>query len=243
MSSGIPDMGCNNLTWQQIVDAVGMRPLLFQPGNGYCYSNPGFMVIGEIIQQLTQIPCSDFMKTNVFNPLGMKDTIIHTPDNTPSNLATGYAFDSNTMNWFTPDPRPPLSSFNAGAIISTAVDLSTFLAALQQQLLLNSSTYDLMWSVINPVAPWGLGWEVFITDQYQIYQKDGGLPGFSTQISIYHGDKVAVAIASNENSEQYVDLAADIVAAVLNLPSVPNPSAPVSSCGVACPASTPSVLK
>jgi CubicO group peptidase (beta-lactamase class C family) len=230
MSSGIPDFGSNTLTWQQILDKVGKEPLLFPPGNGYCYSNPSFMVIGEIIQQLTEMPYPEFMEEEVFTPLGMND-------NKPSNLATGYEFDEKTMTWSTPSLRPPTSSFSAGAIISTAVDLSTFLAALQQELLLKPSTYDLMWSVINPVGEWGLGWQVSITDKYMIYRKDGDLPGFSSQISLYQGDKVYVAIASNEKVP-YVDLAAQIVAAVIGA-EVHNPPGPGDGCIPPTPAPSP----
>jgi CubicO group peptidase (beta-lactamase class C family) len=238
MSSGIPDFGSNTLTWQQILDKIGKEPLLFTPGTGYCYSNPSFMVIGEIIQQLTETPYAEFMNEEVFTPLGMNDTIIHTPDNTPSDLATGYEFDEKTMTWNTPSPRPPTSSFSAGAIISTAVDLSTFLAALQQELLLKPSTYDLMWSVINPVGEWGLGWQVSVTDQYMIYRKDGDLPGFGAQISLYQGDKVYVAIASNEEVP-YVELAAQIVAAVIGAEKVPNPPGPGDGCIPPTPTPSP----
>lgn len=242
MSSGIPDASSNTLRWQEILDMVGEDPLLFPPGTGYCYSNPSFMVIGEIIQQLTEMPYPEFMEEEVFIPLGMNDTIIHTRENTPIDLATGYKCDQSPSTCSTPDPRSPLSSFSAGAIISTAVDLITFLAALQQQLLLKPSTYDLMWSVINPVGEWGLGWQVSVSDKYMIYRKDGALPGFSSQVSLYHGDKVYVAIASNETFDgetPYTELAAQIVAAVIGVDSIPNPPGPGDGCTPPTPSPMP----
>ena len=231
MSSGIEDFGTNTLTWPEILTQVGMTPLLFPPGTGYCYSNPGFLLLGAIIQQLTQAPYDQFMQQQVFTPAGMAKTLIHTPTNQPSDLATGYTYETATQTWKVPMPRPPLSSFSAGAIISTAVDLGAFMSALQNQTLLTPATYQLMWTDVtlqDPTRPglWGLGWEVATAEPYQIFRKDGGLPGITSQVSLYEAgtSTIGVAIVSNEDSVKgYVPLAVDIIDAVLASTPVPNP--------------------
>ena len=215
-----------------------MKPLVFPPGTGYCYSNPGFLLVGAIIQQLAQTPYDQFMQQQVFVPAGMNDTLIHTPSNQPSTLATGYAYDASTQAWTVPMPRPPLSSFSAGAIISTAVDLGAFMSALQNRTLLTAATYELMWTDVMLQDPprtgdWGLGWEVATAAPYAIYRKDGGLPGITSQVSIYDAgaSQIAVAIASNEDSVKvYVPLAVSIIDAVLAGTPVPNPPAAGLGC-------------
>jgi len=253
MSSGIEDFGSNTLPWYQILTNVGRVPLVFSPGTNYCYSNPGFMTVGAIIQQLTTLAYSDYMQQYVFGPLNMPETVIHTPENAPSNLATGYTYDSTTMSWTVPASRSPLSSFSAGAIISTAVDLGTFISALQNRALLSPATYQLMWTDVtlqSPTRPsaWGLGWEVTLVGPYQIYRKDGALPGISAQLSLYDSGstQIGVAIASNESmATGLVTLTADIVSAVLGTP-VPNPPGPGDGCTPTpcfnCPTETPPPL-
>jgi CubicO group peptidase (beta-lactamase class C family) len=253
MSSGIRDFGSNTEPWYSILDTIGADPLIFPPGTGYCYSNPGFMTVGAIIQQLTNTAYNQFMATNLFTPLGMTDSLIHTTDNTPPNLATGYAFDSGSGTWSVPTPRSPLSSFSAGAIISTAVDLGTFMSALQSRTGLNPATYTLMWTNVtlqDPTRPgdWGFGWSVANVGDYLIARKDGGLPGITSQVSLYDQmlaspTQIGVAIASNEDSVAgYVTLTADIAGTVNGTP-VPNPASAGDGCTPTpcfnCPTPTP----
>ncbi len=251
MSSGIEDFASDTLAWPEILTHVGMKPLLFQPGTGYCYSNPSFLLLGAVIQQLTQTPYDQFMQQQVFTPAAMTTTLIHTPTDQPSNLATGYAYDASAKMWTAPTPRPPLSSFSAGAIISNAVDLATFMAALQNRTLLSGATYQLMWTDVtleNPsrAGDWGLGWEVATAAPYAIYRKDGGLPGITSQVSLYEAGtaKIGVAIASNEDAVKgYVPLAVDIIDAVLASTPVPNPNGAGLGCTPTpcfnCPTATP----
>jgi CubicO group peptidase (beta-lactamase class C family) len=253
MSSGIPDFGSNTQPWYKILDMVGTEPLIFSPGTGYCYSNPGFMTVGAIIQQLTNTAYDQFMATNLFAPLGMSHTLIHTTDNTPANLAIGYAFDSGSLTWSVPTPRSPLSSFSAGAIISTAVDLGTFLSALQNRAVLQPATYTLMWTNVPLQDPeragdWGFGWSVANVGNYLVARKDGGLPGITSQVTFYDEmlatpAQVGVAIASNEDQVGgYVLLTADIAGAVYGTP-VPNPPSAGDGCTPTpcfnCPTPTP----
>lgn len=234
MTSGIPDGSSNSQPWQTVVADAAKKPLSFTPGTGYCYSNPGFMVIGEIIQQLTGSDYATFMANQVFGPLGMTNTFIHLPSNTPANLATGYLW--NGTAWAAQSPRSPLSSFSSGAVITTASDMATWLAALAGQKVLSASAYAQMW---NPVlfpngksSQWGLGWNVEIstTPKYTIYRKDGGLPGYSAMMSIYVGDGVSVGLITNESGIPSGLIAAQIVAKVKGLASVPNPPGPASDC-------------
>jgi CubicO group peptidase (beta-lactamase class C family) len=231
MTSGIEDFASNTRPWQEILHIVGQRPLVFSPGTGWCYSNPNFMILGELIQQLSGMDYADFMRTYVFRPLHLSDTLVHTSENTPSRLAVGHHWTGT--DWIIPTPRLPEASFSSGAIISTAFDLGKFLAALAKRKILQPATYDLMWTAIQlPThsSDWGLGWGANVTPQYSIYRKDGAVPGYSAQLSIYENHGVSVAVASNANDVPAEQLAAHIAAAVIGVQSVPNPPGPPSDC-------------
>jgi CubicO group peptidase (beta-lactamase class C family) len=231
MTSGIEDGSSNTKIWQVIVAEAAARGVEFAPGTGYCYSNPGYMVLGELIQQLSGKAYADYMKQYVFTPLGLTNTIVHLPGNAPATLSKGYSWQGSA--WIEPEKRSPLSSFSSGAVITTAGDLAKFLLALQQQKILKPATYEAMWTPIElPTrsSEWGLGWNVVQTEDYKIYRKDGGLPGYSAQMSIYVHAGVSVALCTNETSVPTAQIVADIVAAIRDVESEPNPPAPQSDC-------------
>jgi CubicO group peptidase (beta-lactamase class C family) len=231
MTSGIEDFASNTKPWREILHIVGRQPLVFSPGTGWCYSNPNFMILGELIQQLSGMDYADFMQTYVFRPLHLRDTLVHTSEDTPGRLAVGYQWTGT--EWITSPPRLPEASFSSGAIISTAFDLGKFLAALAKRKILQPATYDLMWTAVQlPTrsSEWGLGWSVSVTPQHTVYRKDGAVPGYSAQLSIYENHGVSVAIASNANEVPVEQLAAHIAAAVIGVQSVPNPPGPPSDC-------------
>jgi CubicO group peptidase (beta-lactamase class C family) len=131
------------------------------------------------------------------------------------------------------DASAPASTFRFGTVISTARDLRQILEALVQRALLKPATYDLMWTAIllpTQSFEWGLGWQVNVSEDYQIDRKDRSIPGYSAQLSAYEGDEVSVALVSNTDQMSLVELAAPIVAAVKGLPDAPSPPFPVSDC-------------
>ena len=111
------------------------------------------------------------------------------------------------------------------------------IAELQDRSLLNAATYQLMWTDVMLSDPpragdWGFGWEVTTVGSYQIFRKDGSLPGFTSQLSLYDDgtSQIGVAIASNEDAVTgYVPLAVRLIEAVLQTP-VPSPRGAGNGC-------------
>lgn len=231
MTSGIPDGSSNTAIWQVVVAEAAGKPLGFTPGTGYCYSNPGYMVLGEVIQQLTGMAYADFMAAYVFAPLGLTNTFIHSPSNTPATLAKGYSWNGTV--WEEPAPRSPLSSFSSGAVITTAGDLAKFLLALEQKKVLKADTYVKMFTPFqlpSRDSQWGFGWNCVLLDPLVLYRKDGGLPGYSAQMSIYKSEGVCIAVCTNLTNVATAELAAKVGAAIKEVDFLPNPAGPLSDC-------------
>jgi CubicO group peptidase (beta-lactamase class C family) len=55
------------------------RPLVSQPGEAFLYSNLTYLVLGHLIQVINGRNFETFLKENIFDPLGMKDTGLHSP--------------------------------------------------------------------------------------------------------------------------------------------------------------------
>jgi CubicO group peptidase (beta-lactamase class C family) len=58
-------------TWNQLVAMMPYQELSFKPGTRFSYSNPGFIYLGRIIEQLTGDPWENYVQKNILSPLGL----------------------------------------------------------------------------------------------------------------------------------------------------------------------------
>ena len=69
-----------------MIDGLAKLPLLAQPGTRWSYSI-GVDVQGYLVEKFSGMPFADFLRTRVFEPLGMKDTAFYVPQEKLSRLA------------------------------------------------------------------------------------------------------------------------------------------------------------
>jgi CubicO group peptidase (beta-lactamase class C family) len=74
---------------QEMIDKLAKIPLLYQPGKGWTYS-PSMDIQGYIVEKISGKPLPDFMRDNIFVPLGMKDTGFYVPTDKRGRFATNY---------------------------------------------------------------------------------------------------------------------------------------------------------
>lgn len=123
------------------VDRLAKLPLLFNPGERWEYSL-SVDVLGRLVEVVSGIPFDQFLRTRIFEPLGMKDTYFFPPENKIDRLATAYTYyPDNGLNRFPDSPitegtftysadypyRGPKKLFSGGAgLNSTAADYARF---------------------------------------------------------------------------------------------------------------------
>jgi CubicO group peptidase (beta-lactamase class C family) len=126
--------------------ALGKLPLSFQPGTKWQYGLNSDL-LGCLIEVISGMNLEDFLRKNIFEPLGMKDTYFNVPSSKASRLATVYTEDpsNNIIPWNHEfrniDPDYPIMKkhyFSGGAgLSSTAFDYAIFM-----QMLLNGGKYN-----------------------------------------------------------------------------------------------------
>jgi CubicO group peptidase (beta-lactamase class C family) len=117
-----------------MIDGLAKTPLLAQPGTRWSYSI-AVDVQGYLVEKLSGMPFADFLRTRVFEPLGMKDTAFYVPKEKLSRFALVHqgagpnlAVDENR-----PDPVVvPLGASGGGGLFSTAADYARFCEMLLQ---------------------------------------------------------------------------------------------------------------
>src|SRR5262245_36037623 len=74
-----------------------LKPLDFKPGAKFHYDNNGYVVLGMVIEKVSGKPYSEFMREEIFRPLGMTDTGCEEPTMILKQRASGYARVDGTV--------------------------------------------------------------------------------------------------------------------------------------------------
>ncbi|WP_372902723.1 serine hydrolase domain-containing protein [Rhodohalobacter sp.] len=87
----------SNLDIDKIIDIVQRQPELQNiPGSEFNYNNTGYALMTEVIKRVTDTPFDEWMKNNLFDPLGMHNTVVRTrSDQIVTNRSTGYSYGNN----------------------------------------------------------------------------------------------------------------------------------------------------
>jgi CubicO group peptidase (beta-lactamase class C family) len=126
------------------------EPLQFEPGTKQKYSNGGYIVLGAVIEKLSGKSYYDYVRENIFQPLGMENTDFSQVDEIVSNRATGYTKRGavETAAWRQNVYMQPARGSSAGGGYSTVDDLLKFANAVDERKVLNPA-----FEAGAPVAP------------------------------------------------------------------------------------------
>lgn len=145
--AGVPSgIGTSNVLLADKMKILGSLPLKHQPGEAFTYGL-NIDVLGYLVEVISGMSLDQFLKTRIFQPLGMNDTYFYLPKEKYGRLVpiyqvkngalvkiTGSVFDSNSPNY----PGQPGTYFSGGAGLSSTVeDYAKFL-----QLFINKGEYN-----------------------------------------------------------------------------------------------------
>lgn len=169
------------------------KPLDFAPGEKWDYSNSGYILLGAIIEKVSGKSYEEYLKENIFQPLGMTNTGYDHSDVILKNRAAGYQMSKGKMvNASYLDMSIPHA---AGALYSNVEDLYLWDRALYTEKLVKKATLE---KIFTPVKnDYGYGWAIENQKGHKRISHNGGINGFGTQINRYVGDDVCVIVLSN----------------------------------------------
>ena len=179
-------------------------PLAFPPGSHAGYSNPGYVVLGDIIQQRSGMSYPAFLQQAIFGPLGMTGTGVWQdgpaqPGHALGYLASGAAAETTLTGW----------AGAAGAIYSTTGDLERWDQALitGTPRLVPPALLAQMLTVHAPcpyhTCPlpadqgYGYGWFTGGTGTARLVNHSGSVDGFWAYNGFYPARDTVVVILSN----------------------------------------------
>jgi CubicO group peptidase (beta-lactamase class C family) len=172
------------------------KPLEFAPGEKFNYSNSGYMLLGYIVEQAAGQAYADFLRENIFQPLGMKNTDYDVNSAIVKHRASGYTRSANGIA--NADYINMTLPFAAGGLYSTVEDLYLWDRAFYTEKLVSKKSLEAM----NTPFKNGYGYGVGIGEQYglKVIEHGGGIEGFSTDLARFPVENATVIVLSNIDS-------------------------------------------
>jgi CubicO group peptidase (beta-lactamase class C family) len=198
------------------------EPLEFPPGERFSYANPGFVVLGAVVERVSGEDYFSYVRSHLFDVAKMRDTGSFEVDEDVPNLAVGYRPDDNDAFGIMPRRSNvlllPFKGTPAGGGFSTAPDLCAFAAALRSHKFLDAATTETVTSpkVDMPGTPggaarYGYGFISRTVRGKEVRGHSGGAPGINAALRILWDGSYTVAVMGNYHPPSAEALADEIV--------------------------------
>lgn len=172
--------------------------LLQKPGEKFAYSNPGYYLLGCMIEHLTGLSLEEAYAENVWKPLGLNETGVDNPMALIPRRASGYSLKAGKI---IPAPYTDARNFiPQGGLYSTIRNLESWHKALLETSFLQPAYRDLMFAApagveIGPY--YSCGWHVLERHGKSVQGHGGSHWGFRTHIERYPEQDSLIVVLSN----------------------------------------------
>jgi CubicO group peptidase (beta-lactamase class C family) len=193
--------------------------LVAAPGERYKYSNLGYGILDYVIYRVSGKSYPDFMREEVFLPLGMTRTSVDIGPGLAEYQAIRYAEDG------TPIPFYDFDHPGGSAVYSSAHDLIRFAMfhlnadLVDQRGIISDSAIEMMQQPVVKTGPqrgYGIGWASSVNGRgLEIVSHSGGMGGVSTILVLAPAENVAITVLSNASSRWPGQILREILAVLL----------------------------
>jgi serine beta-lactamase-like protein LACTB, mitochondrial len=184
--------------------------LLFRPGTAYSYSTYGWNLVSAVVEAAAGEPFLDFMRREVFAPLGLRHTVpgymasiipdrVRFYEHDKEGRLVNAPYVDNSYKWA------------GGGFLSTPSDLVRFGFAMLDGDLLQPKTVEMLWTPLRlesgKSTGYGLGWGIDEVDGRRVISHGGGSVGGTTEFMIFPEQRMVVAITTNLTDAETVTIA------------------------------------
>ena len=211
-TSGIPPfygkkyMDSDKLQYRKVDDYIALfehEALQFSPGERYKYSGSGFVVLGKIIEVVTGMTYYEYMKNNVFEKAGMRNTLAMPVDSLIESKANGYTSLWGNQSYYSRNDYHISKASPSSSHYSTVYDVYLFSKAIRNGTLINQESKELLYT------PKKRGYNTFVSYGMDIDQRydeqitghSGGWFGVRTELMDFSTSKHTVVVLSNKDDD------------------------------------------
>ncbi|MFD9625518.1 serine hydrolase domain-containing protein [Peribacillus muralis] len=181
--------------------------MMFEPGERFHYNNAGYILLGLIVEELTELEFSEYIEKNIFLPCNMEASGYFSMDKLPKNTALGYIDEENGI-WRTNVYSLPIKGGADGGAYITTMDMFRFWDGLFSNRLLNQEYTNLLLEAHIATDEEGeyYGYGIWISkknDEIFKYHLMGYDPGVSFNSAVYPANRIKTVITSNVSNGPY----------------------------------------
>ena len=191
--------GTQQILDRDVLELVAKQPVpAIAPGTKYVYSNTGYALLALVVERASKLKYAEFLKRNIFKPLGMTTSLAYDVNATIAHRALGYTGVDKFRN---NDQNRTSAVLGDGGIYSSARDLVRWIDALEKntlvdaKLLAEATTAHV--SSDDPGYGYGYGWKVTEHNGEKLVFHTGLTSGFRNALLWVPSRKLAVIVLTN----------------------------------------------
>ena len=198
---------------EEMIKIIAELKPAFKPNKKTEYSNSNFVLLGYIIEKLTNSTYEQEIQKRITGTLGLADAYYGHKIETAQNEAASYRYQEEKWDM---QPETDMSiPHGAGAIVSTPKNLAAFAAALFSDKLISASSLNHMKDIKDGV---GKGLFRFPFGEKFAYGHGGGIDGFVSNLAYFPNENVALAITANGMNYNFNDILIGVLSIYFNVP-------------------------
>lgn len=203
------------LSQAHFLSMIKSKPLGFEPGSRFSYSNSGYMMLGYIIEKVTGKKYEHVVREQIFKPLGMMHSGFDFTHLNSNDKAIGYDVINGASSGKSMIVDSSVS-YAAGAVYSTLRDMHKWNQSVSSGTLLQKSSYENAFSPRH--SKYGLGWAIDTIEGRRVITHNGGIHGFLSHNTVIPADSISITILSNAGATNVGQISKDVFAILYNKP-------------------------
>jgi len=206
------------VTAKEILDQWARKPLDFDPGAKWQYSNTNYVIAGMIVEKASGQPLFEFLQQNIFKPLQMKSV---------ADIDRARLGDTDPVGYlrYALGPLRPAPAtgdgwlFAAGELAMTAEDLAKWDISMINRALLKPASYKQFETEVelnNGLGThYGLGVDVRMQNGHRAVSHGGEVSGFTAENTVFPDDRAAIVVLTNQDAANASGAISDGIASLL----------------------------
>src|SRR5690242_14268917 len=196
------------VTAAKILDMWARKPLDFDPGTKWQYSNTNYVIAGVIIEKVSGKPLLQFLKEKVFAPLGMAS--VANTDEKKLGETDPIGYMRYALGPLRVAPKEGAGwLFAAGELAMTAEDLAKWNISIMDQKLLRPASYrelEREAQLNNGLGTrYGLGLTLGMEAGHRAVSHGGEVSGFVSESIVFPDERVSVVALTNQDASSAAD--------------------------------------